>query len=478
MQHSRVRLSDRSKRWVIIFLDATTLVVLGIINPFLHNFRPDSAIYGLSLLLLLSFVWVVWSWWLLKRSLFDPYILFLFSMMAFNAGHAILQVFGLNEIGPLDGKFLQTTVIETLFLVAVSLLTFHLGGVLAVSSHPDPKPDSEPASTRAIRIVGWVLIVISFPFSLLAIRDALLIVLAGGYASLFQQEADIGIAAGPQILASFLVPGALFLLSGSKDRRADIIVSAIVVVSYALVQLFLGRRSVAALSLVAYAWLWHRRIRPLSASPLMGVLLVILFVTMPLVRAIRNLPGQERLSAAYMVEVFFSIENPTVAAVHEVGSSMQTIAYTLEFVPYIRAYEYGAGYGYALLALIPNLFWDIHPAVVNQPSRWLVQTVAPFLAAQGGGLGYSLIAEAYLNFGWFGAPIVVGVIGFLYAKLVLWGDRSDRPARLAMLAAFLSFFLMYARSDATGILRFLVWYSLLPYLAVQVLTQRSRRRTA
>jgi oligosaccharide repeat unit polymerase len=391
-------------------------------------------------------------------------------------------VFGLNEIGPLDGKFLQTTVIDTLFLVTVGVLAFHLGGVLAIGKRSDPPPDVDPdpaitPATRAIRVVGWVLIVVSFPFSLLALRDAIRIVLAGGYASLFQQEADIGIAAGPQILASFLVPGALFLLAGSKDRRANIIVSMIVVVSYATVQLFLGRRSVAALSLVAYAWLWHRRIRPLSASPLIGVLLGVLLILMPLVRAIRNLPGQERLNVAYMAEVFFSIQNPTVAAIHEIGASMQTIAYTLEFVPYIRAFEYGTGYLYAVLALIPNLFWDIHPAVVNQPSRWLVETVAPVVAAAGGGLGYSLIAEAYLNFGWFGAPVAIGLIGFLYAKLVMWGDRPDRPSRLALMASFLSFFLMYARSDATGILRFLVWYSLLPYLAVQLLIRGPRTRT-
>ncbi len=88
------------------------------------------------------------------------------------------------------------------------------------------------------------------------------------------------------------------------------------------------------------------------------------------------------------------------------------------------------------------------------------------MASHGGSLGYSFIAEAYLNFGWIGAPITLGIIGFLFAKLVSWAERSGQPARLAMVACFLTFFLFFSRSEAASNIRLLVWYSLLPYLAV------------
>ena len=67
---------------------------------------------------------------------------------------------------------------------------------------------------------------------------------------------------------------------------------------------------------------------------------------------------------------------------------------------------------------MPNLFWDIHPTIARGLAcDWITETVDPFADLVGGGLGYSFIAEAYLNFGWFGVPIVTGIIGFLFGNL-------------------------------------------------------------
>ena len=42
----------------------------------------------------------------------------------------------------------------------------------------------------------------------------------------------------------------------------------------------------------------------------------------------------------------------------------------------------------------------MHPSVAHgQPSDWLIETVNPYLAERGLGLGFSFIAEAYMNFG-------------------------------------------------------------------------------
>ncbi len=158
---------------------------------------------------------------------------------------------------------------------------------------------------------------------------------------------------------------------------------------------------------------------------------------------------------------------------------MQTIAYTIELVPKFREFQWGADYLYALFTVVPNLFWKLHPTVDRGlAGLWLAWAVRPEFAAIGGGLGYSFIAEAYLNFGWFGAPIALGVIGFLFAKFTLWAAKSKEPDRMAAVASFISFFLFFARAESGVMVRSVVWYSWFPYLSVCLLSRLRSKKLA
>ena len=303
---------------------------------------------------------------------------------------------------------------------------------------------------------------------------------SSGYFSLFQQQASTGFGAWSIVLSTFLVPGSLFLLAGSKGKRSGIMASFGIVLIYCVLMFFLGARGSAILVLLAYLWLWHRTIHKVPTTALAVIAILLIVVLIPLLSVFRNVTGRERYSVTAAADAYKSVKNPVVAGLSEMGGSMQTVSYTVDLVPETRGYDMGASYYYASLTAFPNLFWSVHPAIARgQASNWLVRTVDPYTAEQGGGLGYSFIAEAYLNFGWLGASIVLGLIGFLFGSLVLWAERSGDIARLAMLASFLSFFLVFARGEAGEVVRALVWYSALPYLAVRFLdyTRSSQQQT-
>jgi len=248
-----------------------------------------------------------------------------------------------------------------------------------------------------------------------------------------------------------------------------LVVSALVVLGNAGLQLYLGSRAAAAMPVVAYAWLWHRSVRRLPTLILLGGALVLVGVVFPAVVMVRFLAGPGRMAPADVAARYLSIQNPVAVAVAEMGLSLRTVAYTLQMVPAQRGFEWGMSYLYALTTICPNLFWPIHPAVARGlAADWLIKTVAPALAAQGQGFGYSFIAEAYLNGGWVGAPAILALMGYLYARFVLWALNSRCPARMATLAAFLSFFLLFARGESASFVRPLVWYALLPYAVVRL----------
>lgn len=221
--------------------------------------------------------------------------------------------------------------------------------------------------------------------------------------------------------------------------------------------------------LIAYAWLWHVCIYPIPKFILVNSMAIIMFIIFPLIKVTRNLTGDDKFSFTVLREAFLGIENPIIFIINEMGESMRTVALTLQLVPSVRDFDMGISYIYALLTIFPNLFWDIHPTIARGlAANWLVWTVDPSFASSGGGLGYSFIAEAYLNFGWFGSPIILAIIGYLFAKFTLNAIKSQDPAKMAMVASFISFFFFYARGESGSNVRPLIWYSFFPYACVKL----------
>lgn len=461
--------------WIV-----ASLVCAGLLrNVFVLEL--ESAVYLMCVLLGGQSLWSIWSWRIVSGRLFDPYIIFLGAAILFNAGQVFLEIFQLNSYGLMNGVFSAEITLETVYLVSLGLAVFHLGALAGILSDRSdvvtPPHHRTGIQPEDLRTVGWLLLSVSIIPTLMEFRNALSVVISSGYFGLYQQEVKTSFDALTRVLATFLVPASLFLLAGNNKNRAYILLSIAVIAGYVLTEMFLGARAKAALPLIAYAWLWHRHVRPIPTSWLVSVGLILLVVAFPLLAAVRNVNGIDRLSLGFLVDAYLSIENPAIAALTEMGGTMKTVAYTLDLVPYYRPFDMGSGYFYALLTVVPNLFWDVHPSIAHGlPSDWLIWMVDPYQARLGGGFGFSFIAEAYLNFGWFGAPLALGVVGLLYARLILWSIRDGNLARMTMLACFVSFFPFYVRQEASSQIRILVWYSILPYFGAYLIYMlRSRR---
>jgi hypothetical protein len=201
-------------------------------------------------------------------------------------------------------------------------------------------------------------------------------------------------------------------------------------------------------------------------------------VLFPMIRATRDLSGPDRTSFGAFIEGYASLDNPFVASVSEIGGTMATVAYTYALVPASKPFEDGLGYLYALTTVLPNLFWTIHPAIAyGTASDWLIQTVDPVGAAHQVGLGYSCIAETYLNFGWFGVTVAMTLIGFALAKLKTLAVHGTRR-HVALVAVFTAFVLRFPRDESGSLVRAFVWYSWLPFAAVTVFAAIANRRAA
>jgi oligosaccharide repeat unit polymerase len=423
-------------------------------------------------LLFVHSLWSIWSWRRVCGTLFDPYVLFLFSATLFNAGLALLYVLHLNNEPVLDG-FPSDIVIRSLLLVFAALAGLHFGALIAALPARAPPPAEPASASTASRMTGLTVLAISAVPLLLQLRHIVGVAVAGGYMALYQQDfGSAGASSAQSIGADLVMPGAYFLLAGSAQHRRCRIAAIAILSVYCFTLLFVGYRGHSVMPLVSMAWLWECTIRRISRAHVAIAAAILLCGVFPFIRATRELwPVAERTSAT-AVESYSEMEDhPAVATFSEMGGSISTVAYTVELVPKYRAYDDGVGYAYALLTVVPSLFWDRHPSVARgAPSAWLIETIDPYTAAQGGSIGYSFVADAFLNFGPLGVPLFSLFLGWAIVRFWRWAD--GRVGRLAVVATFVPHLLFSARAEIDVLPRPLVWYGFVPY-ALYLLIRRS-----
>jgi len=425
--------------------------------------------YICSVFLLLIFIWSLWSWRWVTGSLFDPYGIFLIAAVLFNGGQALLEVFHLNEFGILMGQFSQPIIVQTLLMVDAAILSLHGGALICLLRHKRRPVRDMTLLTRSfptvddVRLIAWILFLLSVPAAVYQVSKNIGLVMSQGYMSLYQQPSQSGMQNLPQLMAAFLAPAAIFMLIGSKGRRLEVYLSAMIVIWHSGASLFLGTRAAALIPLTAYVWVRHRCVKPISSMKILiagGILVLIIF---PLISSTRNTAGEDRLSLEALRLAYFSLRNPAVSIFYEMGNSMNTIAYSLELIPDTRPYSYGSGYLKALRLVVPSSIWPSDSAY-DSYADWLVWQVQPHFARIGGGLGYSFIAEGYANFGCLGAFLLPGLVGFLAAALHLFAEDSGRPASMAFVGSTLAVMFFLVRSESGSIVRPILYYAVVPYL--------------
>ena len=138
-----------------------------------------------------------------------------------------------------------------------------------------------------------------------------------------------------------------------------------------------------------------------------------------------------------------------LAAVNEMGASLRPLVHTVHYME-TEPLRAGSTYWRGLLAVLPNLSLDWQggsyvPLDELPPSHWVTKQAAPWIYRHFGGLGFSAVAEPYMN---FGTPGVVAFF-FLLPMALIGVDRLDasRPTRLALWAVLLGPLLWTTRNS-------------------------------
>jgi oligosaccharide repeat unit polymerase len=397
------------------------------------------------------------------QKLISPYIVFLTVMYVFQAGQSLMYPFDIISGRDLIG-FYGITISEIFHAQLITfafLAFFQIGSLLCMPSSANSIALNlnSAKQNKRLRTIGYFLAIISvYPYYNELIGNAILSMMRG-YGALYEGEAKVGLANLDSMIADYFIPALICLyISYRNEKMPRMIIVAILMFNCAVI-LVTGGRTEAVIIMALLLILHNYLVNTFSKKKLLiiggiGVLVLILLASISQMRSnkSRNFEDTFELSDN-------SKNNGVVDAIGEMGGSMFCLIWTDEVISRSGAYRYGSSYAYAFTSVIPNLgFWKIHPAKeYANLGHWLGE--AKHLSF---GTGYSMVAEAYVNFWLFGI-LAMALVGFFATKIfgrLGSAIKSQNIAFVALILVFFWFSLKIPRNSFLGVVRALFYFAL------------------
>ena len=431
--------------------------------------------YGMNVLGvvgIVQLVYSVYSWKRVTGSAINPYVVFLCSAYVFTFGQSILNVFGkVTEGRALTEEFSAFYIMPAQYLTLIFLNFFHIGALLSCKKlKPQKGSDSQITmddelnrrnQVTGIRRVGKLFTLISIVPYLVERVTIFYIVLVSGYGGIYEQQAKVGIFNIVSILSQYFIPGILCLLLVETSRSKKWLY-LIILIFEAGFWLYTGGRSNGVIIASIILLYYHICVKPIRLKQAI-IIAVAGFFFVSLLGVISETRSASKNDVSSIVNQKLGTSNAFYEALSEMGGSMFPMITTMNLVPDRYDYKYGSSYFYSLTSVIPNLgFWDLHPAMkYGNMNDWLQDALDLNY-----GPGFSIVAEAYINFGHFGFLMML-ILGYCFG-LIFNINVRDKYNPLLLVLSFVFCFLIIktVRNSFLATVRSIFYYILPIYLIV------------
>jgi hypothetical protein len=375
----------------------------------------------------------------------SPAVLYLGVFSLFHLGLVVPWALGIHS-GPFPPWLLTTRLTPALALVTLATGSY-LAGILA-TARPAPAASAPACANLFLFAAGTILYVAGCGMFLAGIGSfGMARFLNAGYAGIYRLAAQFD----PRLFGtSFTVTPIGLSLAAAGFPRGGLPALAGMTVLWVAGVFYLGFRGYALIpALVVLAVARERGYRlPRWAG---AVLLAGVLAAIPAARAWRDAGVSQR-----SVSGLFDLAQP-LEGIAEMGGSLRPLVHTLAYVE-SESWRWGRTYWQSLQTVIPNLAleWQGTPYIPLDelpPNHWLTLQAEPGMYKQHGGLGFSAVAEPYMNFG----PAGVAAYFLLLGAVLGRGFRGARPTTLALWAVILGPLLWTTRNSFEIFFRPAVW---------------------
>lgn len=392
------------------------------------------------------------------------YLLFLMLSFLFSFGQCYTKLFfplivNENFISVGNGFFSSKEIYDSSFIVLFFSLFMSIGYIFfkAKVNINNNKYNENYMENKCLKLTGWILLSISIvPIFVMKIRDIQIINESGYIDTLANPE---GIYKFFSLLEGFF-PSAIIILLLADRKRTFLVLSILGV--YLLLELVGGSRiSVFRFAIILFLmWLAKNKLTPLKVV----ILLLVGFIGMGVLSNVSSmrLDGSLSISQLFNFADAFSVneDNLLYKTLYEMGNTQVINIIVFTRCPDIIGYCYGSSIWKALSSAIPNFgFWDIHPAMINTD-----YTFSIFFTDRCG-LGSSIYAELFWNFGFLFGLLFSTLIGVLLCYLSNSLDRQyaqNNNIKVFLFLRLMYFIIFLVRTDITMFGRDFIYYTISP----------------
>jgi len=251
------------------------------------------------------------------------------------------------------------------------------------------------------------------------------------------------------------------------DRKREYWLALAISLSIILIQFLLGTRSVPFINLIALLLCVDYFIKRLPF-----ILLPASFLFMSAISYIVAFSRVEGLGFNVFNFAATGRELDLLHFFYELGGVIRNVIRTMAFMG-PEGFVHGKTFFFAFVYLLPKFYLDglgFQPDYMR-PSDWLVANSAD--VPYGGGIGYSMVAESYLNFGMAGCLLFL-LVGWFIAKkyfdFILSGNRYSLLHAMNIVITLS----LHMRNDSLAYTRIIVY----GFLFIELLRWLDRRNRA
>jgi O-antigen polysaccharide polymerase Wzy len=434
--------------WPILVAAWASIVFLAIWEI---QTRPgDSALAFTAGSLLLTSLAI--SRYALGLTLTSSPILYLALLGLFHLGLVVPWELGVYDASRIS-SFSPHGLSKGLGLIIYSIVSFESGliAALGVSGYRQDslEKDENELANRNVFAMGLLLLVAAI---ILFITGLIRLDPVGYYRITYSEIFRLRAETDPRFFGSSITIGFIGLcLAVSGASKAQFLVAFWCTALWTSVLFYFGFRGPALIALViVYAMALKKRIGFPKWLPWLATALLLIVV--PIQAALREEPLNQRSFPA--LDRLNLLDGPA-----EMGASIEPLVETADIVG-AGSYRHGRTYLKGIEAILPNLALRWESPVTESledlpPSLWITAIVDPWTYKNYGGMGFSAVAEPYMNFG------TAGVVIFFFglAFCLVWLERVSirNPYALASWALVVGSLLWTTRNDSSGFFRPAAW---------------------
>jgi hypothetical protein len=369
----------------------------------------------------------------------------------FHLGLVVPWALGIYDISRMS-SFSPYGLSRSIALIDYSIVAFHIGIILALSRKKPIWFSQSVTETedKSVYLCGCLLLGVGIAMFIVGLigLDPL-----GYFRLTYSETYRLRAESDPRLFGSGITVAfiGLSIAAAGASRRHFRVVSVVGAVWLGSL-MYLGFRGptvIAALIVYIIARKKGLRIPPLASIVAAALLLVIL----PVLHESRELPLNDRLAHLSLNDVNI-LDAPA-----EMGTSIRPLVETVDLLG-PHDFRLGRTYWTAIKGIVPNLAlrWEASSPTSDAdlpPAHWITALVDPWTYKNYGGIGFSAIAEPYMNFGIPGVLIYFLSLSFFLIYLEQISIRSAYA--LAAWALILGPLLWTTRNDFTNFFRPAAW---------------------